>query len=883
MADEQTILLGSEEELTSVRERLERTQARRIILVIPQQTQLRSHVGWRLIHARMRELGKELLVISPDRQVRALARAAGFKVAESQEAPSNRPRLGSSGTRPGGINTRGAGRSRIGASRGGPESKPSQQGARRRFTPSASNKPMTRPSAPARPEYEDEDTLERQGRAGTQAHSGQPIAPVRIFEEPEESAGTTYTFGIRTTPSVRPSLPGRDEEEELKPSYEDDYHTAQSILRAAREGSRPANNEEPTSQREWKNTTPTAQSRASDPYAFMEDDQQLAPLPEQKGSAPGRLAEIGTGIPDITERPTEIMASEIEDLGDMGNVDLPEILPEQEPDELQGRLRELPRRSRPLSGQMPPSARRSPRAPRPGTQGLDDDDDELLAISDRMTRESPRPSRGLAGAGQRVSQPMAPRPGMHVSQPIRLTAQPQAGTAMRSSPASQKPPGRQLMPGPAPISRQQPAGTQRGPQKNNRGLAIAIAALVLLLLGAFALFYFVPTATITLSLQGSTFNQAVQLNASAKPLANSPNSVQAQILEHDFSASGQGTASGTTRVGNAKAQGFVTFTNSGGADVTIPSQTIIVTQSGIQFATSAEAVVLHGSTLPVPVTAQQSGDSGNVDADSITTIPQTSLRNIAQRSGLSPTAVTAQNLTVKNAKGTSGGGATNVPSPTQHDLQALASTLHQKLQQEVKAWLATQMHTGDIRGKLQPDVLASSGPLNEEQLNATPQVGQPASSGTVAGSLSLHISLLVARATAVQTAAGKLLNTAALKLRPAKMLATRLPVVLAHIHSTPSKDGSTLTISADASGKVIPLLDTNAIASSVTSKWVSQAESDLKNGVGVQNLIGVQNVQISVSPGFLSILPLQAGRIHVILQPVQEAPPPPIKNGTTNG
>src|SRR5579883_1110220 len=90
MADEESIYLNPEEELTSVRERLERSQARRIILIIPQQTQLRSHVGWRLIHARMRELGKELLVVSPNRQVRAVARAAGFKVAESQEATSSR-------------------------------------------------------------------------------------------------------------------------------------------------------------------------------------------------------------------------------------------------------------------------------------------------------------------------------------------------------------------------------------------------------------------------------------------------------------------------------------------------------------------------------------------------------------------------------------------------------------------------------------------------------------------------------------------------------------------------------------------------------------------------------------------------------------------------
>jgi len=95
MADEQIIYLSPEEELTNVRERLERAQARHIILVIPPQTQIRSHVGWRLLRSRARELGKDVLVISSDRQIRSVAKAAGFRVADSQESTS------SAGTRPG--------------------------------------------------------------------------------------------------------------------------------------------------------------------------------------------------------------------------------------------------------------------------------------------------------------------------------------------------------------------------------------------------------------------------------------------------------------------------------------------------------------------------------------------------------------------------------------------------------------------------------------------------------------------------------------------------------------------------------------------------------------------------------------------------------------
>ncbi|TMC88787.1 MAG: hypothetical protein E6J10_02415, partial [Chloroflexi bacterium] len=96
MADEQIIYLSPEEELTNVRERLERIPTRRIILVVPTQTQLRSHVSWRLLYARARELNKEVLVISSDRQIRSVVKAVGFKVADSLESPpSSRPRPGS--------------------------------------------------------------------------------------------------------------------------------------------------------------------------------------------------------------------------------------------------------------------------------------------------------------------------------------------------------------------------------------------------------------------------------------------------------------------------------------------------------------------------------------------------------------------------------------------------------------------------------------------------------------------------------------------------------------------------------------------------------------------------------------------------------------------
>ncbi len=945
MGDEQqTILLSPEEELTSVRERLERAQARRITLVIPAQTQLRSHVGWRLIHARMRELGKELLVISPDRQVRAVAKAAGFQVAETQQeaSSSNRPRLG--GTRPGAINTRSAGRSRVGSSRSGSQSQPSQQpGARRRLSSNISNRPATRPSTPSRPSYEEEEeTFERIRRREEEASQRPQSAPPPLFEESEDNPHQAYNFSIQATPAVRPSVPHRaeDDEETFKNTYEADYEKAQPIRKAVREGTRPSS--PPPGQR----------------------------LPRESYGA-SRFEEVEEDVPDIADRSTEVMENKIEDLGDTGLIDMPEIHDDQPLDTPGARQRAWGAQPRSSTGQIQPGQRPSPRAPRSAPSGFDDDDD-LLAMPEQPARgpsSSPRSSRGLSqgqrrsqslnpnqgrrssqslnpnqgrrasqslapGAGQRGSQSRNPDAGQRSSQPLDLRAGPRPsqtlapvqgqrgsrgsqspdlrsgsrgsqpidlragqgssqtlspGAGSRGSkasrPASQENAGLRVVPASQPPPRQQfvPPTTsrQRTPRYNSRGMTIFLTALALLLVVGIALFYFVPSATVTIALTASPYSQTVHLNAMTSPQPNAPDQTLAHILVYTKPVSDQGMAHGTTRVGNAQAHGVVTFTNSGNANVDIPTNTVIATPDGTQFLTGADALVVAGTTLPgVPVAAQQSGENGNVEANTITTIPANSLSTIAQSSHLSAGTVTTNNLSVTNDQPTGGGGAATVPAVTQHDYQTLALKLHQDLQQALQNWLATQVHTGDARGQLVPDVLGSSKPLADEQINVTPQVGQPASNGTFTGTLTLRVSVLVARSKDLQAAAGRQLNAAALQMHPAKMLAAQLPVTLNQLQSTSAQDGRTLAISASASGSLIPQLDPNAIASSLTNKGTGQAQSDLKKGIGTSNLTGVKDVKISIFPSFFSTLPWQAGRIRVILQPVQGTPPPSIKNGS---
>ncbi len=88
----ETIYLRPEDELSTTRERLGQIAARRVILVVPVQTQLRTYIIWRALYAHARRLGKDVLVVSTDTQIRSAARGAKFQVSRSLNiAPANKP------------------------------------------------------------------------------------------------------------------------------------------------------------------------------------------------------------------------------------------------------------------------------------------------------------------------------------------------------------------------------------------------------------------------------------------------------------------------------------------------------------------------------------------------------------------------------------------------------------------------------------------------------------------------------------------------------------------------------------------------------------------------------------------------------------------------
>jgi hypothetical protein len=835
MADEQIIYLSPEEELTNVRERLEKTQARHIILVIPPQTQLRSHVGWRLLRSRTRELNKDVLVISSDRQIRAVVKAAGFRVADSQESPA------SGGTRPG--------------------SRPSRSGSGGRTPARGRNVPGTGTGrgTPDRGSSTDIRRREQPARTTPDKQSSTPEEPVSRVDDPSKSGTTNpissafgsqgkafgpgYDYRIETSPSRFTAKPEQEDDE--PDQLVEDYNVAQSILRAAEQGkmgaaTNPTEGQLPPPQSPG---APRAFNEiAQDPFAFMED-RYPSPLPEQRGRS--SLEELDEEIPDISNYPTGVLSSgDIEDLGDEGDI-------------------VKPGRSSPRSWSKPvleePETAESSRIygvrPRNNRQGnipqVDEGEDELPPIANQSTRAVPPPrrvttplpyARTRTPTPQPQAQPPAPgRPRMPTGVPP--AAPPQRGTGRPASTAS----GRQA-------AARMPARTAPAKSARTGGMRSVLAyfliiGVILLIFGM--LVYYVPSADVTVTISSQTFSTPLALTATAASRQDVVHhTLPATTLVFDTSVTGTGPASGSKKVGTTPATGSVIFTNNGNKPVDIPTGTIVSTSNGKNFATTVDALVLAkgsdvGNSVPVQVQAQTPGMDGNVPINSITVIPSASLTSISQANNKATV-----NLTVTNPKPFTNGGVGNATTVTPSDIAQLKATLEPQVQQRANAWLAQQVHTDDVQGK----------PVQNETV--TPKAGQVTPSGTFTETLSLHMTVLVVRAADLQAAAQVEFNAAAKKVNPNYALVPQQKVNLAKTSSkacTPVSTETSIILCYTATGQIAPQVSEQKIRDLVVRKPVQEAESELTSSVPGISGVG----RITINPGFFPWMPLQSQRISV--------------------
>jgi baseplate J-like protein len=890
MADEQIIYLSPEEELTNVRERLERIPTRRIILVVPTQTQLRSHVSWRLLYARARELNKEVLVISSDRQIRSVVKAVGFKVADSLESPpSSRPRPGS---RPGRTSLGGRTSARLRTPP--PRSLPNQQ---------AETPPVRQPDEHPGPQFFNQPSMQQEVDERRPLESSREDRNRENEEQLPSESPPSATFGTdgkqfgpgfdyRTGSSapiqpVIPSYPLPMEDEEPNLQLED-YHQSQSIRQAAQQSDTDTTLPLPDNNMPWQTKPPMASEEAilppeedrpqifdlssphepDGPFIYLEDDQSVS-LPEQMASV--SMDEIADKVPDLADYPTSLDGIHIEDQGDLGDIvdPSPSSWSKPAPDEeldMQGpsRVHGIRPRTNRTSKALPPVPQQPSQSP---LLPPDSDDMELPPAYDQQELHSPppakaHPSRSLIG--EQTKQPSSTlgtgnRPPQPVALPQPQTrAQPKPG----QPPLKRRPPTNRPTTGAIPRPRRQPTAAQPQQAKkragNGRLAAPLLVILTLLIIGLLA--FLVPSADVTVTLLSRNYPVQMTLTATANSRQDVvQKTLPAHTLTFDTTATGLGHATGSTTVGTKAATGNVVFTNTGIAPIIIPTGTIVSTKNGVSFVTQAEPEVYPGNPLVTPIQAQNPGATGNVSANSITTIPSDSQTRILQANS----GINKLTLTVTNTDPTTGGGAGTATSVANSDVNAEKHILDSQVQTQARDFLKKNVHPGDQQGN----------PIQVETPIATPAVGQVATDGTFRETLKLHMTVLVVRAADLKAAATAQLKDTLNRQKNGLALVPQQPVQLTQLKNQPAKDGHNIVLKFTAVGQVAAQITEDAIRNLVSGKSEDAARQAL---VGTNSILQTGGSQITVYPGFFHWMPFWSQRIHVHFKtlPVQPVPKP---------
>ncbi len=921
MADEIPIYISPEDDITTVRERLEKTTNRQVTMVIPAQTQLRSLVAWRVLHADARRMGKDVLVVSTDPQIRSLAQAGKFRVAHSQAASisgKSRPP-----TRPGRTN---APKGRLTASQ-----------ARMQ----AAKKPSVQLPPDADDENENANPASRKKEPSSPSFGSSPADPTFYTTEQPFESSTTGSFRENNTFSTRRDAqqpgqivdlhpenrafrpdPNIQEEDESSNQWADsiDIQQAADIRNYAQYSDSPATpavpptpryNEqqafEPAQGVQYRTTPLPSESEnveevSPDYSSLMEDKIPPSPLSEQRGSAYANEFDE-EDEPSVSERNVEPQDTfddefQVDDLGedaggDVKMFDLPNIAQDaphhvwSEP--LEQEQPESSGPSRIYRNNAPRTSRRENRenTPPPPPASKIDEPDALPPIEDQPTvvippeeipAQQPRRNTGNTGRPAASSrsfidlpetpavprQPGAKRASQQIlgNAPRDTAARPQTQTPQRTgtNAGQRRPAARAAAP-----TRKLPAQSSR----RSTIIILSIIALLILLVGLTALL--VPTADVTLRLPAKDYSHAVTLRAvPTGQQGNTLDTVPADSLNNIFEATGTGKATSSAKVGTAPATGEVTFTNASNVLVTIPSGTIVTTNSGTAFATQAEAVVNTansnvGPTIQVPIKAQTSGTSGNVPAGSINAIPPDSLNAIVTYNKMNSSDL---KLTVTNEQPTASGGVGNTPAVSQKDIDATKASLDSTLQSQFKTWLAQKTASGDNAG-----ILTSA-----ETLENAPSVGQTTADGTFTAKLRLSVTVLIVRAATLQHASIAQLNRYILADKNKAFVGytvvddAKLPVQVQNL-KTSSDNKSTVTLNYTAAGKVVQSLDVQHLRSLIAGKSVADARKTLQSIPGVQrvDISTGTNPESSLTPGWISYLP---SNITIHLIPEDTVTPP---------
>lgn len=394
---------------------------------------------------------------------------------------------------------------------------------------------------------------------------------------------------------------------------------------------------------------------------------------------------------------------------------------------------------------------------------------------------------------------------------------------------------------------------QAAARKPRRKRRIPIAPLfvlgfvVILIAGvSYGAYVFLPTATVTLR-PAATQVLAQPFTVTADPnvavVDEDAGVIPAQTISVPVHVEGTFAATGVD-ARDIRATGTVRFKSENTVNpVSIPKNTVVSTQDGVDFVTLDDIVLPKASfdtgptTSNVEVRAVKGGTSGNVAAGAITVVPA---------------AINQQVVSVTNPAPTSGGKHVEEQVVSQQDYDAALASLSGQLQAALETTLANPQNVP--RGLVAFPQTA--------QLSAG-QPDQPASSvvGIVEPTFTLALD-----ATADVTAVNESLIDQIAAARLNAGLHSGQQLVGSAVNTTHDGGtvvGNTVIYDVQAGAMAFSSPDPQSVIAAIRGKSIADAHTALAS---------MGTADISVWPDFVSQLPDQAARISLTIIPPSPAP-----------
>ncbi len=363
-----------------------------------------------------------------------------------------------------------------------------------------------------------------------------------------------------------------------------------------------------------------------------------------------------------------------------------------------------------------------------------------------------------------------------------------------------------------------------------------IGAAVLVVVGLLVGILYLPTATATVSVQGTAANADITLLGAPGTAAGSPDHFATQAVHASQSQTFPGTPTGQKQIDATKAVGSVTFSPNCGSDncsFTVRAGTDVSTGSGKHYLTQKDVTVRSAQT--VAVAAVQAGASGNTESDTIHYINNDILSLLA---------------TVANAQAVSGGAdARTATIIQQSDIDSI---------RDVYAKDAVPQVTDQLNGKVQGQKLVLVGGGVQATATADHKVGEEVNGFTIT------IKVVGDAVAFDEKAVQQMLKSFLQRKIPQGSQLTTNGTTLKYEAIDATADGH-VTLNGHASGFYTPIFLEPAIRAHLKGMSPSKGRAFL------QSLPSVVDARVTQSPFGLPWLPLFSSRITLKIQEVSSS------------